>query len=271
MESHKREIQVAYQDHSRYLLPYNYPLRTPRSQLCIQDDLILRPLLTDPPLPLECQNINDRSEFWCRPPPQQFPDGCSFLVLLGTLCINAKVRECTRKQCRQTRDQMKYTAPACGWQRFREWAIQAMSCQQSFSLEDKLSFAHTHLVNTVFGCYELAAHLHFEDSLFRWPCLGMPPEKVELGAVCNVVFWMVTIQHEIGFNMSGWDDEFLPKSLTLPRIREALLELQTLEICRNRIWNFVDLSERKQADLPDIIRSVQSHPSIRRVDHDFCT
>ena len=54
---------------------------------------------------------------------------------------------------------MEHSAPVCTWKSFREWALIAMSCQQSFSFVEKQSFAHTHLVNAIYGCCKLVQEL----------------------------------------------------------------------------------------------------------------
>jgi len=71
---------------------------------------------------------------------------------------------------------------------------------------------------------------------------------------------MATIQAKIRIgprDFGRWDHEFLPSNVTLPAIEEAMQKIHKLEICKNGLWNLVNLSDRKASDLPDIINVLE--------------
>ena len=271
MDTLKEELYMTYQEHKRYVLYYEDIFEEPNDQLCQAHSLLLKTSDANVSMPTDCTNLTDRTDFLNRME-LETPDGkYSFLIHLATFCMNAKIYDCKNPRCCAIQEKMRYTAPECNWNQFREWAIKAMSCQQGFTWEQKLSLPHTHLVNLAFGCFRLASCLHSLSPTYRSQAIANLYQDVDLADVCNVIFWMTSIQNEMGLSLTDWDHDFIPKSLILPQMREALFELQTLKVCKNRIWKLVALSERKEADLPDIIRNLRSYPSIRHDDHELCT
>jgi len=217
----------------------------------------------------KCPNSVPHKANWLAAP-YPFKKGYGFSLLLAHICVAAKLRQCERKECIEKRKVMEQVAPECEWRGFRNWAVLAMSCQQTFTIEQKMSTAHTHIANAAYSCAMLTESVKDRKRDF----IGGPKLESMMMGVSNVVFWMVTIQQSMGLSpyfYSGWGHRYLPESITVPAISRALREAQTLKVCRNRLWNVLELSERKQDDLPDFVRSLQMHPLIRHNDHDLCT
>ncbi|RYP38859.1 hypothetical protein DL767_002421 [Monosporascus sp. MG133] len=248
----------------------------PSSKFSMSDTLTLPTQKPDAPAALKCANFNTQKAPWLAIPHQSSKKD-SFFARLGHVCVAATVSECRRKQCVETKKIMEGVAPACRWGSFRHWALVAMSCQHTFTAEQKLSLSHTHLVNAVFSCHELIASLdRFEAKM---PIRRAMDEKTRKTAatmlgVCNVINWMMSIQQYKGLlpipNLGPPDK--LPGFLIGPAVHTALRELDSMGVCRNRLWNMVEVSGRKQMDLPDITMSLRSRTSIRHIDgHELCT
>jgi hypothetical protein len=252
------------------------------------DDSLILPRKDCDAQPLQCPNsLLNNLEYKWRKIPTDSRGGLPLPQQVARLCLATRLYECDREQCLKMKAKMEHSAPPCTWKNFRDWALTAMSCQQSFSVDAKQSVAHTHLVNAVYGCCRLVQgltglriagrdnfdhHTYFEQE-------GMTPERtqINLTSASNVIFWMWTIQQENGFTpklggIGTWDNCVLSRDFILPEVRKALMELQTMHICKNRLWNMVNLLERRQFDLPAVVDALRSHPSIRHDDnHKLCT
>jgi hypothetical protein len=209
------------------------------------------------------------------------PDGLvagndvGFLTQLGMLCAEAKVQNCENERCCDRKRVMDKAAPACDWKAFRDWALVAMSCQEAFSHEQKLSKAHSHLVTAVHSCVHLLESCKSDPKIFHVfldECSRVP---VDLLGVCNIIHWMAAIQDWIGLGAATsqrWDHDFLPANITIHAIDEASRKIQELGMCKNRIRNLVNLAERKQSDLPEIVSALESRQALLRHDgHNLCT
>jgi hypothetical protein len=241
----------------------------------VDDKLLLPAFDPDPVHGHSCPNSKVRTDMWLKRPdidPEE--QNVGILSLLGLLCIESKVRDCGNEPCIDKRMAMENTAPTCGWKAFRNWALTTMSCQEAFTYEEKLSRAHTHLANAVCGCVQILEYGKYTPKQFRKFLDGFPKVPVDLVGVCNVIYWMATIQSSLGLGPMGierWDHHFLPASVTLPDIAEASRKAQQLSICKNQLWNVVNLAERKQSDLPAIVDALLKQPSLCHKKHDFCT
>ncbi|EXJ70209.1 uncharacterized protein A1O5_06277 [Cladophialophora psammophila CBS 110553] len=92
--------------------------------------------------------------------------------------------------------------------------------------------------------------------------------------VCNIIFWMLNIQVEMGLsptNYTGWGPRFLQEAITLPVVSKAEQDLSHMDICKTQIWNLIGTSERKECDLPDIVTTLEVLSSIRHPNHHHCT
>ena len=172
---------------------------------------------------------------------------------------------------------MALFAPKCDWPRFREWALVSMSCQAAMSHAQKLSQAHTHLAKAASACSIVLKHcvMTKNDQARFSPFLDENLDKlVDLVSVSNVNYWMVKIQAEMGIGpkkFGVWSHRLIPSRVAVPAIENASLTVRTLDICKHRLWNLVNLSDRKQNDLPDIIGTIEAHKSFLQQDHKDCS
>ncbi|KAH6640307.1 hypothetical protein F5144DRAFT_544516 [Chaetomium tenue] len=203
-----------------------------------------------------------------------------FLSQLAQLCIQAQLRPCEHEPCALHRTAMARTAPRCDWAPFSEWALVAMSCQAGMGDEDKISQAHTHLARAISGCCMILKNcldrarlksrfVPFLDG--HWD----EASRVDLAQVTNVIYWMARAQSHIGIGpkrFGRWDHHLLPSDVTMPSIETAALAIEDMGLCENRLWSLVNVSDRKQSDLPDIILALGPYKqSLGHSGHDFCT
>jgi tetratricopeptide (TPR) repeat protein len=232
--------------------------------------------LTLPGLLRGCSNAQLRPDMWMSPPRLKMNPKMGFLSQLGNACIQAKVRDCRNPACLQKYKRMDETVPLCGWAPFRRWMLVAMSCQAAMTQAQKLSVAHTHIVHAVAACYTILktflwgrAKRPLEDVLD-----GPASEKINVAEVCNIIYYMVNIQAAGGTwytDIGRWKQRQL-LTVTLPPISSALRTIQSLGICQTRLWSLVNLSHRKEGDLPDIVAALKPAARLfRHKDHDACT
>ncbi|KAL7956781.1 hypothetical protein V8C34DRAFT_325910 [Trichoderma compactum] len=98
--------------------------------------------------------------------------------------------------------------------------------------------------------------------------------RIDLAEVSNHIYWMIKIQSRIGIGpkrFGRWNHRLLLLEATMPSI-DATRKIESMGICKNRLWNLVNVSDRKQSDLPDIIQALEPHKDVlKHMDHDFCT
>ncbi|KAF2962977.1 hypothetical protein GQX73_g10591 [Xylaria multiplex] len=228
----------------------------------------------------ECSNSGFRHGMWLTDPTLVTPDiykDVGFLTHLGLFCATAKVRDCTNTRCREVFAVMRGTAPECDWGAFRHWALAAMSCQatlamscrerlakpgkgSTFTDEVRRNLPHTHLVYAAHGCFWILENSREVKPLFQPTHDGFPSPNLDLRGVCNVIYWMANIQafNDLGVAFSRrWDHHYLVPEVTLPPIWQATRKIHDLDLCSCRFWNFVNLAERKQSDLPDIVHALE--------------
>ncbi|KAH6627467.1 hypothetical protein F5144DRAFT_513952 [Chaetomium tenue] len=202
--------------------------------------------------------------------------------LSQTTCIarEAQLYPCRNTACAEMRKKMETIAPGCKWTPFRDWALVAMSCQAAMDDTYKVSHAHTHLARGVaLICLALkkCLHKHHRGKLFL-PFLDGDREyshRIDLATVSNLIYWMVRIQSQLGIGprrFGRWDHQLLPSHVTLPSIETASEYVERMNICKNRLWNLVNVSARKQSDLPDIVSAlIPYQENLRHSGHHFCT
>ncbi|KAK5994108.1 hypothetical protein PT974_07548 [Cladobotryum mycophilum] len=199
-----------------------------------------------------------------------------FLSQLAHLCIRAGVQLCEQEACLRLKNDMRFTAPKCGWDSFREWALTSMSCQTNMDHAQKLS----QIAWTVSGCCMVLKKCVDDkaDQERFVPFLdGDDGENpcIDLVEVSNIIYWMVKIQSQIGIGpkrFGHWNHQLLPAEVTIPSIEVAAQTVEDLKICKNRLWNLVNISDRKQSDLSDIVYALKRHKAvIGHEEHEFCT
>jgi len=242
----------------------------------------------------KCSNSGFRSDMWPTSPtnvtPQVYRE-VGFLTHLGLFCTSAKVHDCTSTRCREVFAVMEKAAPACSWAAFRHWALVAMSCQATlaaacreqltkpreggtFADELRMGRAHTHLVHAARGCFWILEKSREVNALFQPTHDSFSSPTVDLHGVCNIIYWMANIQafKDLGLTFSRrWDHHYLLAEVTVPPILLATKRIRNLSLCGNRFWNFLNLTERKQSDLADVMYSLElRRDTLRHSDHNDC-
>lgn len=230
---------------------------------------------------IDCSNVILHSNLWAKD--QDFglmATDMGFLDQLAHICIHSRIRQCLREDCNITYNQMQELAPQCDWVKFRNWALTAMSCQATMNDDQKVSKAHTHIASAVSSCCMLLRRCtrgNAQDTYTRMrPHLdGFQSDSISLESVTNLIYWMARIQSDKGIGpakLGHWNHHFLAPSITLSSIQRAMIATEQMHLCKNRIWNLVKVSDRKQSDLPDILAALQSQSdTIRHPGHKYCT
>ncbi|KAK3995156.1 putative kinesin light chain [Cladorrhinum sp. PSN332] len=224
-----------------------------------------------------CSNAQPRTRVWTKDPTTPKPESYNqvgFLTQLGLLCAAARVRECSNKECSEMHKTMSQTAPECRWTAFRNWALTALSCREQLERNGDM-LPHMHIINAIHGCYSLLENTKDETSLFRPTHDGCPSPTQDLFDVSNVIYWMANILAFKGLGVASlkrWDHHYIPKVASLPSIEKASKKVPGLKLCKHRFWSFVNLAERKQSDLPDLVDAlVRRQKQLEHKDHDSCT
>jgi hypothetical protein len=162
---------------------------------------------------------------------------------------------------------MKRFAPECGWPRFRQWAIAAMACQSCFTHAQKLTRAHTHLVTAASLCHWLLIGYRHRSRPIEDEIVGRRrnTHRVDLASVCEVIYWMLTIQSHIGLGNVAegkWGPEFLPVEVVQPAVATARARARQIGICPWRLEKLTEVAERKEADLPALMELAQHYPAL---------
>ena len=231
-----------------------------------------------------CDNSRFRKGLWVVSKSELISEltelGMGFLSQTTYIALQAQLNTCRNPDCVKMKEKIKQVAPACDWRPFRDWALVAMSCQAAMDDAYKVSYAHTHLARAVaLFCMALKKCLRkkHRDELFL-PFLdgdGDPLHKIDRANVSNLIYWMARIQSQLGIGprrFGRWNHHLLPPHITLPSIERASETVEKMSICKNRLWNLVNVSDRKQSDLPDIVSALFPYrEKLLHKDHDFCT
>ncbi|KAK4225838.1 putative kinesin light chain [Podospora fimiseda] len=223
-----------------------------------------------------CSNSQPRNRFWIQDPTTPKPDSYSqvgFLTQLGLLCAAARIFECGSKGCNEMRKAMDQVAPECRWTAFRNWALTALSCREQLERNGD-TLPHIHILNAIQGCYSLLENTKDETSLFQPTHDGYPSPTQELFDVTNVIYWMANVLAFRGLGVTSlkrWDHHYIPKVASLPSIEKAFKKVPGLKLCKHRFWSFVNLAERKQSDLPDLVDALDRRQDLLvHEGHDSC-
>ncbi|GAB1316311.1 hypothetical protein MFIFM68171_06521 [Madurella fahalii] len=227
----------------------------------------------------DCPNAVNRKDMWLKLR-ELFPHAqkVSFLLQLGQLCVEARIRDCQNQACKRIRERMAECAPKCDWTSFRNWVLIAMSCQAAMSHEEKQSIAHTHLVRVASSCSLLLRRCVRIGQGGRYLVRSLDGRKsvgvsFDLAGVAGLIYWAARIQAEAGVGPRGfgrWDRRLLPTHVVMPPIERAVVRIEEMGLCKNRVWNLVDVTDRKEADLPDLIDALEQVMRYQqRGDDDF--
>lgn len=185
-----------------------------------------------------------------------------FLNQLSQLCHTSKIRECTNVNCATLKKQMKGRAPACRWESYRDWAVTMMSCQWAMPLKKGATRSHTHLSTAAYYCYRILAVCKKDGKRVTNELFGerLRARLDDLFGVCEIIYWMQTIQGHLKVAQvpeGKWGPDFVPREIVEPRSDSALETANQIGICRNRLWALTTVSERGEADLPELIDKVR--------------
>ncbi|RGP77370.1 kinesin light chain [Fusarium longipes] len=219
-----------------------------------------------------CFNSVPRPGLWANDPNLDLGNRSEgFPTQLANVCSQASINECANEQCLELKTSMEQLAPFCSWKSFREWAITAMSCQTVVADDTNVTGAHTHIARAVSVCfavlkYHLDNRLALESDDF---------DQIETFEIINLIYWMTRIQTDLGTppaNLSRWDHHFIPFQYTIKPVQKAINDIESMRICKNRLWNVINASDRKHGDLPDIVTSLLSiGESLAHKGHESCT
>jgi hypothetical protein len=224
-----------------------------------------------------CANAQVRRGMWARDDGNALnalvnPDA-GFLNRLGQLCVAAEIRDCKNDTCLSTRQSLEEVVGPCEWRSFREWALVTISCQASFTHQQKLTRAHAHIVTAVSLCHWILHGYKTRSEEFDNILVGSSRRAVDLFGIFDIIYWMLTIQTHIGIGnvLEGkWGPGFLPQEVVWQAVVKANERARRLGLCQNRIWNLVAVSERKDVDLPGLIEAARHYPSLRHEGHESC-
>jgi hypothetical protein len=97
--------------------------------------------------------------------------------------------------------------------------------------------------------------------------------EVDLAGACEVIYWMLTIQNFNGMvNVieGKWGPNFLPQKVVKNGVMEALRKAKSSGLCKNRLWNLLNIMERREVDLPGLMESTEKYPAFRHEGHGEC-
>jgi hypothetical protein len=130
--------------------------------LSLDESLTLPPFESQDQQAKECPNTKIRPGMWAVDDDRELVNmlvyprrRLCFLNRLGQLCVKTQIRDCHNEQCLGNRKLMEDVMPPCQWESFRKWALVLLSCQKSFTHQQKLTRAHTHLVAAVALCHSI--------------------------------------------------------------------------------------------------------------------
>lgn len=215
---------------------------------------------------------------------------------LARLCASAEIFDCQQDDCKNLRVRMDTYAPPCNWKSFRDWVLAAMSCQHVMSRKGEQPEARAYIAHAAYSCFLLLTNYvdrkkgqYFVPHFGRHttaeagsPRAGDSPPDVDLAGVANLIYWAVKIQTEAGVDLplGRWDRRLVPPHVIMTSIESAIGRLSKMALCKNRIWHLVNVSDRKEADLPDFISALEqvgkrsgrgSDNPFRHLGHEECT
>lgn len=224
-----------------------------------------------------CANARDRAGLWTDPHfvlKHVVNPNDAFLNRIARLCIESWIWECKNASCIENRERVSRVAPSCEWDCFREWAITTMSCQASMEHRQRLTRAHTHIATAAnsFHWILMGYKQRNEAESIEHVLYGTNSQRqdVELMGVCEIIYWMLTIQAHIGVGNvieGSWGPAFLPKHVSESALDEAWKTVRKMRICKKRIWGLMNFAERGEADLPGLMEKVQVHLDLRHKPH----
>lgn len=253
----------------------------------IEDHLhedLYAPLLRENPETDYCNNnLTPAAIIWHQEPafykslPQK---NMNFLQQVAAMCRASQLSIC--EHCNPHDADIVLGAPrVAAWESLREWAITAMLCQRNHRVresresEPESLLGHNHIASTVAG-------LAMVMSECSRPCYQKPAFSIQdtqlVTEVSELIYWMVSIQYHLAIGpdqLGRWRSDLIPR---MPWADEDPLEKaigvlsnKLTHICKFRLWNMFELSDRQIGDIPVIINALkETTPEEFGDDHVGC-
>lgn len=237
-----------------------------------------------------CDNYGTliNEQLWNRPvEDRHFTSDSPGLIASLDLCWSeARLQHCTNDACLKYKQDMDAIVPrcqqcgkgkcTCGYGAFRSNTTTAMSCQLALcpdplekAIETDTDFqaicdefvgskaiaVHTHIANFVAACVEILK-FYTDEATKQQEDNYCDNNHLLLLNVSNVIHWMANIQYEKGIGLVGfgsWTSKIAIAPAVRRRIWDACTKAQGLKICEHRLWTLIRVSDRKEADVPDIV------------------
>ncbi|KAF3917822.1 hypothetical protein ABW20_dc0104998 [Dactylellina cionopaga] len=202
-----------------------------------------------------------------------------FLNRVAFVCHESQILECQNADCLCNRKVLDKVVPSCQWKNFRDWVMAVVSCQMSFSHEQRVNLpaesmffhlsASIGLLNGIVEEYKREGTLY--DGVYLKDKDAV--RKIDAFGVCEVIYWAIRVQRDFGAtDYSGgiWFSHFLPFNIYGSAVEIAISEATEKGICPNRLWNLIHATERGEVDFPALIELVKAHPSLKNEGHEEC-
>ncbi|RSL47579.1 hypothetical protein CEP51_015756 [Fusarium floridanum] len=207
-------------------------------------------------------------------------DGMGFLSQVAHVCLYARLFRCGDYRCNMIKEGMqKVVKGVDAWPELSEWAFTAMSCQhhhrELWGANLTSHSGHTHIASAVAALSMVLAECSrpcYAETLFRDRLDGVNATEHKQGQnllsqVWDLLYWMISIQYNysVGPDQFGrWGSDMLSTSIDSRYILHGRLEsdLQWLEdasVCKFRIWNFLEIGDRNEADLLAVVAFLRQY------------
>ncbi|KAL6792584.1 hypothetical protein GGI42DRAFT_334991 [Trichoderma sp. SZMC 28013] len=193
----------------------------------------------------------------------------TFPQLIQLLCLQARLRKCRWPRCVMQMRRIEKFMPSCqGWNKFREWALVAGSCQLAAAgsgyqwLEDFSALQLDNIMDLkrdsqlpgdptlVFDICKIA---HFLLTQVHIPCTVIPNG------------YLSTRKNDV--HSWGWYSNNIPQRVMIPVVQQAVEMAGRLGICKHRLWNLAYSSEKGQDDLLLLMELAEECPSRDALEH----
>ena len=115
----------------------------PKFEIGLDDQLFVQESNSANTQDVRCYNARDPPGMWVGAGSERIKrmvdSESPFLNRLAHVCVKAQIRYCKNEECVRNRAKTEKIVPQCEWSRFREWASSLISCQRSFSPEQRLT------------------------------------------------------------------------------------------------------------------------------------
>ncbi|KAL2872614.1 uncharacterized protein BJX67DRAFT_376414 [Aspergillus lucknowensis] len=191
------------------------------------------------------------------------PEPCQDLAevwrRLEQFCRQCEIRECKNEDCKARKARLRLVAPKGGCEEYREW---------------RTSVAFRHLANAALDCVRVIGSCANNSRRIEYHVKDEAAIPMMLAEVCNQVYWMISVQADYGIaprELGSLGQEFMPSVAYTAVLERARGRLTRQKLCKKHVWNLVQSSERKEAELLDLSESIR--PLARKFKmkgHELC-